>query len=463
MNKALNNSQNPLATDNIGKLIFKFATPAIISFLVSALYNIVDQIFIGQGVGMLGNAATNVSFPITTISTSLALLFGIGAASNFNIKMGQKKEEEAGYIVGNSISSIIIAGITLALTVIIFLNPLLNLFGATQQIMPYALTYTKITSLGLPFLIFSTGCSHLIRSDGSPTYSMMCMLFGAVVNTILDPIFIFVFDLGIAGAAWATIIAQITSCLIAVRYFFNFKTLKLTKKYFKPNPVYIKAIASLGAAACFNQLAMTVVQITMNNTLTHYGALSHYGSEIPLASVGVISKVNIVFMAFILGISQGCQPIIGFNYGAKNYDRVKKTFKTAAISVTLISTIAFLSFQIFPREIISIFGQGNEAYFEFAQKYFRIYMLMTFVNGIQPATANFFTSIGKAKKGILLSLTRQILFLLPLVLVLPLFFGIDGVMYAGPVADSAAFLLAAILIKKEMKAMNNIELNTCYN
>ena len=454
MGANINNLNNPLATDNVGKLIFKFATPSIISFLVSALYNIVDQIFIGQGVGMLGNAATNIAFPLNTICTALALLLGIGGASNFNLRMGQKKEEEAAYIVGNSVISMVISGVTLSLLVIIFLNPLLHLFGATKDIMPYALTYTRITSFGIPFLIFSIGCSNLIRSDGSPTYAMLSTLSGAILNTILDPIFIFVFDLGMAGAAYATVIGQILSSIIVARYLFKFKSVKLSRNNFKLRKKLVLAISALGAAACFNQLAMMVVQITMNNILTYYGALSHYGSEIPLASVGVISKVNIVYLAFTLGISQGCQPIVGFNYGAENYDRVKKTYKTAAIAVTLISIVAFLCFQIFPRQIISIFGQGDENYFEFAQRYFRIFMFMTFVNGIQPLTSNFFTSIGKSQKGIILSLTRQIIFLLPLVIILPKFLGIDGVMYAGPIADSIAFITAGILIYKEMRCMD---------
>lgn len=454
MGANINNLNNPLATDNVGKLIFKFATPSIISFLVSALYNIVDQIFIGQGVGMLGNAATNIAFPLNTICTALALLLGIGGASNFNLRMGQKKEEEAAYIVGNSVISMVISGVTLSLLVIIFLNPLLHLFGATKDIMPYALTYTRITAFGIPFLIFSIGCSNLIRSDGSPTYAMLSTLSGAILNTILDPIFIFVFDLGMAGAAYATVIGQILSSIIVARYLFKFKSVKLSRNNFKLRKKLVLAISALGAAACFNQLAMMVVQITMNNILTYYGALSHYGSEIPLASVGVISKVNIVYLAFTLGISQGCQPIVGFNYGAQNYDRVKKTYKTAAIAVTLISIVAFLCFQIFPRQIISIFGQGNENYFEFAQRYFRIFMFMTFVNGIQPLTSNFFTSIGKSQKGIILSLTRQIIFLLPLVIILPKFLGIDGVMYAGPIADSIAFITAGILIYKEIRCMN---------
>lgn len=444
---------NPLATEKITKLMLKFGIPAVISFLVSALYNIVDQVFIGQGVGLLGNAATNVAFPLTTIGTSLALLLGIGSASNFNLELGAGKREKAGMIAGSGIAMLAVSGIVLAAIVLLFLQPLLLLFGATKQVLPYALTYTKITAIGLPFVIFSTGASQLIRADGSPAYSMFAMMSGAIVNTILDPLFIFGFDMGMAGAALATVIGQIISFLFAVRYLLKFKTVTLTKKQLRPGVQYVKAIVSLGAAACFNQLAMTAVQITMNNTLTHYGALSQYGSEIPLACVGVITKVNILLMAFILGISQGCQPIFGFNYGARNYGRVRRTYFTAAITVTVISAVAFLLFQFFPRQIVSVFGQGTELYFVFAQRYFRIYMFMTFINGIQPVTANFFTSIGKAKMGIFMSLTRQILFLLPLIVIFPMFLGIDGVMYAGPIADSVAAVLAFVFVSRQMKQM----------
>ncbi|MEG0377455.1 MAG: MATE family efflux transporter [Eubacterium sp.] len=458
MDKNKNGGANPLATEPIRKLIIKFAVPSIISFLVGALYNIVDQIFIGQGVGMLGNAATNVAFPLTTISTSVALLIGIGSASNFNLELGAGNKERAGGIAGTGIFLLTIVGFILAAIVLIFLKPMMVAFGATDQVLPYALTYTSITAFGIPLLIFSIGCSHLIRADGKPTYSMLCMMSGAILNTILDPLFIFGFGWGIGGAALATVMGQLLSAIIAARYLFKFRTVKLTKDYLRPQKIFIKAIAGLGAAACFNQLAMTVVQITMNNTLTYYGAMSQYGSEIPLACVGVISKVNIVFMSFILGISQGCQPINGFNYGAKNYDRVRKTFLTAAGAVTVVSVIAFLSFQIFPRQIVSIFGDGTEAYFHFAERYFRIFMLLMFINGLQPMIANFFTSIGKAKMGILISMTRQIIFLLPLILIFPMFMGIDGVMYAGPIADGAAAIVAITMALRELKKMKHLEL-----
>ncbi|MBC8569404.1 MATE family efflux transporter [Zongyangia hominis] len=455
-NKNLSVEENPLATQSIGKLLTKFAIPSIISFLVSSLYNIVDQIFIGQGVGMLGNAATNVAFPLSTICSALALLLGVGCASNFNLSQGAGNRNRAAYIAGNGIISMAISGVTLSLIVLVFLKPLMLAFGSTEDVLSYALTYTGITAFGLPLVIFSTGCSQLIRSDGSPTYSMICVTSGAILNTILDPLFIFGFDMGIAGAAYATVLGQLLSAVLVLLYLPRFKTIRLTREHLRPRAMYIKSIVSLGAAACFNQLAMTVVQIALNNTLTHYGAMSIYGKEIPLACVGVISKVNIVYMGFAIGVAQGCQPIVGFNYGAKNYQRVKRTYLTGAVVITAISILAFLAFQIFPRQIVSIFGQGSDTYFRFAERYFRIYMLMTFVNGIQPLTSNFFTSIGKARRGILMSMTRQILFLLPLILLFPLFFGIDGVMYAGPIADAAAFLLAVIFIIREFHIMDRL-------
>lgn len=446
-----------LATEKTEKLILKFAIPSIISGLVSALYNIVDQIFIGQSIGVVGNAATNVAFPLSILCTSLALLLGVGAASNFNLTLGAGDKEKAGRFAANGISLMGISGIILAVLVNLFLEPLIRAFGASGEVLPYALTYTGITSFGIPFLIFSIGCSSIIRADGSPTYSMMCTLVGAILNTILDPIFMFVFDMGIAGAALATVISQIVSSLIALFYLFRFKTVPLKLSYFKLKLNLGLKITALGMSPFFNQLAMMLVQIIMNNTLTYYGALSPYGSDIPLAVVGVISKINIIYMAFILGIAQGCQPIMGFNYGAKNYQRVKRACLQALGAVLFVSVIAFISFQLFPRQIVNLFGQGDALYFQFAERYFRIFMFFTFLNGLQPMSSFFFTAIGKAQKGVLLSLTRQIVFLIPLILILPRFMGIDGVMYAGPIADGAAALLASFLFMKQFKQLDAMQ------
>lgn len=444
---------NPLAEEKIGRLIARFAVPAIISMLVSSLYNIVDQIFIGQGVGMLGNAATNIAFPVSIICTATALLLGIGSASNYNLEAGAGRNDRAAGIAGNGLAMLVICGVVIGAVVLIFLNPLLHLFGVTKEILPYAQDYTGITAIGIPFLILTTGGNHLIRADRSPTYSMTCMLTGAILNTILDPLFIFVCHWGIKGAAAATVIGQVVSGLMVIYYFSKKRKMDLKQSMFVPKAGYLKMIVSLGMASCINQIAMAIVQITMNNTLRYYGAQSMYGSEIPLACVGVISKVNMVFMAIAIGISQGCQPIWGFNYGAHNYDRVREAYKKAFAICIVLGVVFFGCFQLFPRQIVSIFGSGSEVYFHFAERYFRIFMFVTFLNGIQPMSSAFFTSIGKSKLGIVVSLTRQIIFLLPLILIFPLFMGIDGVMYAGPIADGAAALVAIIFAEREMKAL----------
>ena len=446
--------QNPLGVAPMGGLIAKFAIPAIISMLVSAMYNIVDQIFIGQGVGLLGNAATNIAFPVSIICTATALLLGIGSASNFNLCSGAGDHEKASRVAGTGLSMLVICGVIIAAVVLVFLNPLLHLFGVTAKILPYAQDYTGITAFGIPFLILTTGGNHLIRADRSPTYSMTCMLTGAIINTILDPLFIFGFHWGIKGAAWATVIGQIVSGIMVIVYFGRFRKMELKKEMFWPRGQFLKMILSLGMASCINQIAMAVVQITMNNTLRHYGAASVYGTDIPLACVGVISKVNMVFMAIAIGISQGCQPIWGFNYGAGNYVRVRHTYKRSMQIALAVGGICFVCFQVFPRQIVSIFGNGSEEYFRFAERYFRIYMFMTFVNGIHPVCSQFFTAIGKATKGAVVSLTRQILFLLPLIIIFPIFIGIDGVMYAGPIADGTAAVVAIVLARSEIKKMS---------
>lgn len=449
----ISQEQNPLGTAPVGGLIGKFAIPAIISMLVSALYNIVDQIFIGQGVGMLGNAATNVAFPVTTIATALALLLGIGGASNYNLEMGAGREKKASSIAGTALSTLVITGVILAVAVLLFLRPLLSLFGATTDVMPYAVDYLGITAVGLPFYALSIGGNHIVRADRSPTYSMTCVLTGAIINTILDPLFIFGFGWGIKGAAWATVIGQVVSGILVIIYFGKFRKMYLEMSMLKPSSECLKAIISLGMASCINQIAMAIVQIVLNNILRYYGGLSVYGSDIPIACVGVISKVNQVFMAICIGISQGCQPIWGFNYGAKKYDRVRLAYRYSMISCTAIATVFFLCFQLFPHQIVSIFGTGSDLYFQFAERYLKIFMFMTFANGIQPMSSGFFTSIGKAKLGIVMSLTRQVLFLLPLIVVFSLIMGIDGVMYAGPIADAAALSLAILFARRELVTM----------
>lgn len=444
---------NPLGSVPVGSLLRKFAIPSIVAMLVGALYNIVDQIFIGHSIGELGNAATNVAFPLTTSCTALALLFGIGAAAAFNLSMGRGEKEKALYYIGNAAVLLFGSGLLLCVITQIFMNQLLIFFGSPDNVFGYAKEYVRITSIGFPFLILTAGGAHLVRADGSPRYSMMCNLTGAIINTILDPLFIFGFNMGMSGAALATILGQIASCFMVIRYLRKYKAGPLTMDHLRPRPQYAGYAMSLGIAQCLNQLAMMVVQIVMNNSLTYYGALSIYGEAIPLACSGIINKVSFIFFAVCIGIAQGMQPIASFNYGAKQYARVKQVIRLSMAVGLIICTIAFAMFQLFPRQIISLFGSGSDLYFEFAIRYFHIYLFFTFINNIQPMSSTFFSAIGKPGKGTFLALTRQIIFLLPLIVILPIFMGIDGIMYAGPIADFTAAVIAAIMLFHELKNM----------
>lgn len=449
--------KNPLGYEKISTLLRQFAVPSIIAMLVSSLYNIVDQIFIGHGVGYLGNAATNVAYPLTTICLAIALLIGIGSASRYSIYLGQKEEEKAARVVGNGVCMMFVLGILYAIMIEVLLYPMLNAFGATKDVLPYAVSYTRITAVGMPLLIVTNAMSNLARADGSPKYSMTSMLIGAIINTILDPVFIFIFDMGVAGAAIATVIGQVCSFVYALRYLKRFKCVTLKKEYFRLSLKESFTTASLGISNSMNQVAITFVQIVLNNSLTHYGALSVYGSDIPLAANGIVMKTNGILMAFIIGLSQGMQPIIGFNYGAKQYERVRKTYKLAICCSFVITTIGFVMFQCFPRQILSVFGNGDELYFQFAIRFMRIFLFMIMANGVQLLSSNLFSAIGKPLKGLFLSMTRQVLFLIPLILILPNFMGIDGVLYAAPAADTAAICVTLIFIMKELGKMKKLE------
>ncbi len=451
MNKETN---NPLGVQPVNRLLSQFAIPSIISMLVGSLYNIVDQFFIGQRVGELGNAATNIAFPLSTSCLALALLIGIGGSSAFNLAMGSGHEKRTVNIMGNAVVLLAGSGLVLSIITLLFLKPLLLFFGSPKSVLPYAMEYTKITAFGFPFLLLSTGGGHLIRADGRPRITMLCNLVGAVLNTILDALFVFGLNLGMSGAALATIIGQIVSGALAIGYLMHGKTVTIRRENLRIKWENVTRIASLGMAPCSNQVAMMVVQIIMNQSLKHYGSHSIYGENIPIACAGIITKVNMIFMSFVIGLSQGLQPIASFNYGAGKKGRVKEAYIKAISIGAVLAVIAFLMFQFFPRQIISIFGDGSELYYQFAIRYFHVFLFFTFVNFMQPITSNFFTAIGKPKVGSFLALTRQILFLLPLILLFPLFLGIDGIMCAGPVADCLAAVVCFIMVYRELRNFN---------
>jgi len=451
MNKETN---NPLGVQPVNRLLSQFAIPSIISMLVGSLYNIVDQFFIGQRVGELGNAATNIAFPLSTSCLALALLIGIGGSSAFNLAMGSGHEKRAVNIMGNAVVLLAGSGLVLSIITLLFLKPLLLFFGSPKAVLPYAMEYTKITAFGFPLLLLSTGGGHLIRADGRPRITMLCNLVGAVLNTILDALFVFGLNLGMSGAALATIIGQIVSGALAIWYLMHGKTVTIRRENLRVKWENVTRIASLGMAPCSNQVAMMVVQIIMNQSLKHYGSHSIYGENIPIACAGIITKVNMIFMSFVIGLSQGLQPIASFNYGAGKKGRVKEAYIKAISIGAVLAVIAFFMFQFFPRQIISIFGDGSELYYQFAIRYFHVFLFFTFVNFMQPITSNFFTAIGKPKVGSFLALTRQILFLLPLILLFPLFLEIDGIMYAGPVADCLAAVVCFIMVYRELRNFN---------
>ncbi len=451
--------ENPLGTAPVRGLMLKFAIPSIIGMLVAALYNIVDQLFIGNNVGELGNGATNIAFPFTTACLSLSLLFGIGGASCFNLAMGREEKEKAPYFIGNSLGMLVKCGLVIAILTEIFLTPLLKAFGASDNILPYAQDYVRITAIGFPFLMLTTGGGHLVRADGSPRMAMICNLTGAVINTILDALFVVVFKWEMFGAALATIIGQIVSAIIVVCYVRHYKTVQLKKKHFKTSFAVVGAIAAVGMGSFFNQLAMMIVQIVLNNQLKKYGVDSPYGEDIPLAVAGIVIKVAQIFFAIVIGIAQGTQPIESFNYGARKYNRVREAYRLAIIYSGIISLIAFALFQLCPRQILELFGKDNtEQYFEFGISYFRVFLFFICLNFIQPITSTFFTSIGKAFKGAILSLTRQIIFLIPLLFILPLHFGMNGILYAGPISDAMAILANVVMAVFEFRTMKKLEL-----
>lgn len=452
-------TENSLGYEKIPKLLFDFAVPSVIAMLVSSLYNVVDQIFIGRSVGYYGNAATNVAFPITTICMAITLTLGIGTASRFSLYLGQKEEEKAAKAVGSGIFMMILFGIIYAVIVEIFAEPMLWAFAATPDNIGYALDYVRITAIGMPFLILMNGMSNLARADGSPMYSMITMLIGAVINTILDPIFIFVFNMGVAGAAWATVIGQIVSCVNALMYLRKLKRITLKKEYIRFSFTQLRRTATMGMSNGLTQLALTVVQIVMNRSIGYYGELSEFGKDIPLAASGIVMKVNSIVLAVIIGIMQGMQPIVGYNYGARKYDRVKAVYRLVIICELIITLIGLFVFQVFPKQVLSVFGSSDkqediELYFKFAVKFMRIFLIFLPLSGIQMISSNFFSAIGKPVRGALLSLTRQVFLLIPMMLILPKFFKLDGLMYSAPVSDLTAFLIVTVYIVRELSNMS---------
>lgn len=453
-----------LGKDNINKLLLSFALPCVISMLINSIYNIVDQIFIGKGVGTLGNAATNVIFPLVIIFNAVAGLIGNGAAANLSLKLGEGKKEEGGKIIGSAVTISFILALILSVLSYIFLPKLVYMFGCTNSVYKYAIDYGRIIILGAPFMIIYSSLSQLIRADGSPKYSMILLVIGAIINIILDPIFIFVFHLGVKGGAIATVIGQVVSFIMAIFYLKKVKSVKLNKSSFFIDRSILRTLG-LGLSSFITQGTVLALFIFMNNMMTKYGVYTKYGADIPLSVYGVISKINSLFISTILGISIGAQPIIGYNYGAGNYKRVKETLRKVLIINCVVGICFNIIFFLFPESIVSIFISKTDSnyklFLEFAVVICHSFLLLMGINFLEMTTSIVVQSLGNVKKATMVSFIRQIILFIPLACILCITFnkGIYGVLNAGPIADSITFIIAIFVLKSEYKKLSKMEQN----
>lgn len=461
-----------LGKEKISKLLLTFSIPCVISMLINSVYNIVDQVFIGKGVGTLGNAATNVIFPLVIMFNAIAGLIGNGAAANLSLKLGEGDKKSAAKSIGSSITLTFIVSLVVSIIAYIMLPKLVYFFGCTESVYKYAVDYGRIVIIGAPFMIMYSSMSSIIRADGSPAYSMVMLVVGAIINIILDPIFIFIFHLGVSGGAIATVIGQVVSFIIAFAYLFKVKSVTLKRKYFKIDKDILRVL-SLGLSSFITQMTILVLFVFMNNMMTKLGAVTKFGSDIPLSVYGVISKINSLYISTVLGISIGAQPIIGFNYGAGNEERVKETIRKVLIINFIVGIIFNIIFILFPRELASVFISSTdpsyELFMEFAELMCHSFLLVICLNALEMTTSIVIQSVGNVFKSTAVSFIRQILLLIPISLVLAFVFnkGLYGVMYAGCIADAICFVITLFILLSEYKKLGikeskkmNLEANT---
>lgn len=443
-----------LGEESIGKLLLKFSIPAIVGMLVNALYNMVDRIFIGRGVGSLAISGIAVGFPLSIINMAFGMLVGIGSSTMVSIKLGEKKKDEAEKILGNALVLDVAISLIISVLGVTFLDSILKVFGASADTLPYARDYMKYIIGGALLQNIGFGINNIIRAEGNPRIAMATMMIGAVLNTILDPIFIFIFDMGVEGAAIATILSQAVSSAWVLYYFLSGKsTLKFKKENLKLNIPTVKAIFSVGVSPFAMQLASSLVTTLYNKKLVTYGG------DLAVGAMGIINSIIMLFFMPMFGINQGSQPIIGYNYGAKQYDRVKKTLKIAVAAGVIIATIGFIVIQSFPEALISIFNKKDAELIAIGAHGIRIDMIALPIIGFQIISSNYFQAIGKAKIAIFLSLSRQVILLIPMLIILPPIFKLDGVWMAGPISDVLSAALTGAFLYRDMRLLNNMENN----
>lgn len=449
-----------LGKEKINTLLLSFAIPCVISMLINSVYNIVDQIFIGKGVGTLGNAATNVIFPLVIIANAISGLIGNGASANLSLRLGEKKEDEAKKCIGSAITLTIIVSIVFSIIIYLLLPNLVYLLGCTENVYHYALDYGRIILIGVPFMITYSAIASIIRADGSPKYSMILLVVGAIINIILDPIFIFTFNMGVKGGAIATVIGQIVSCIMALVYIPKIKSVKLEKSDFKLDKSITRTLG-LGLSSFITQATVLALFVFMNNIMTKYGATSKFGSDIPLSVYGVISKINSLYISTILGISIGSQPIIGFNYGAGNYSRVRETLKKVLVINMIVGIIFNTIFFLFPTELAGIFisktDPSYDLFMEFAVLMCRSFLLVCCLNFLEMTTSIVVQSLGNVKKATAVSFIRQIILFIPIALILCILCkkGIYGALYAGCISDSITFVISIFILLSEYKKLKD--------
>ena len=449
-----------LGKEKINTLLLSFAIPCVISMLINSVYNIVDQIFIGKGVGTLGNAATNVIFPLVIIANAISGLIGNGASANLSLRLGEKKEDEAKKCIGSAITLTIVVSIVFSIIIYLLLPNLVYLLGCTENVYHYALDYGRIILIGAPFMITYSAIASIIRADGSPKYSMILLVVGAIINIILDPIFIFTFNMGVKGGAIATVIGQIVSCIMALVYIPKIKSVKLEKSDFKLDKSITRTLG-LGLSSFITQATVLALFVFMNNIMTKYGATSKFGSDIPLSVYGVISKINSLYISTILGISIGSQPIIGFNYGAGNYSRVRETLKKVLVINMIVGIIFNTIFFLFPTELAGIFisktDPSYDLFMEFAVLMCRSFLLVCCLNFLEMTTSIVVQSLGNVKKATTVSFIRQIILFIPIALILCILCkkGIYGALYAGCISDSITFVISIFILLSEYKKLKD--------
>ena len=460
--------QNFLATERVGRLMRRYAVPCVISLLVGALYNIVDQIFIANAtyLGSFGNAANTVVFPLTVIALGIAVCFGDGCCAMVSGLLGEGRGEDARHSVGNAILLTVAAGCVLTALYLFFDDALLTLFGGRVNDETFRLSreYFFYITLGIPFYMFGQAMNPVIRADGSPRFAMISTLAGAVVNIILDPIFIFAFRWGMMGAAVATVLGQVLTAALAILYLLRTKNIKLDRASFRPRRNVIARIVSLGLCSFLAQISLVAAMAAINNMLRIYGAQDPvFGQEqyaqIPMAVVGIVMKFFQIVISIVIGMAAGCIPIVGFNMGAKQPERVRRLFTTLLVSEAVLGAVALVIVEVFPGMLIGIFGAKNESvyYTGFAVRAFRIYLCMMIFACVNKATFIFLQAMGKAVESTVLSMVREIVFGVGLALLLPLFFGLDGVLYSMPAADILTAVISAIMIRRTYRRLSATE------